>query len=166
MDGATIAAWLAAVAAIAAALLAGWSAVSSHRSASSVAEAVALEHDRRHHELTPRIRVEEGLSPERETGLWFTNKGPLDYNSVNFRLETPLEDTPVEAFLVASEWLTVGTGVTIAGDLGSITLGGRRFLYYRKFDDPELFSETTLRFHITCENERGTWPIHVEVEIA
>jgi hypothetical protein len=138
--------------------VAGWSAWTAHR-------AFILERDRRHDELTPHVRVDEDRDGEGEEGLCFTNDGPLDFTSVRFRLETPLEDTPVEAFLVGSEWIT-GAGATITGDLGPITVGDRRFLYYRKSEDVELFPETTLRFRITCVNDRRTWSIHVEVEMS
>jgi hypothetical protein len=154
MDNATTAAWVAAVGAVAAALFAIWSAVSSHRSARSSAEAVTIERGRRHDELTPRIKAEEGTFEDDSDGLWFTNDGALDYTSVHLQVETPGNASPVGALKIGESWYT-------EGDLGPMAAGARRFIAIRR-NVP--MPGTTLRLRLTCQNNQGTWTIYREVE--
>jgi hypothetical protein len=154
MDNATTAAWMAAVGAVAAALFAIWSAVSSHRSARSSAEAVAIERGRRHQELAPRIQVQEGTFEDTSEGLWFTNDGPLDYTSVRLQVEGPGNASPVGALQFGETWFT-------EGDLGPVAAGARRFIAIRR-NVP--MPGTVLRLRLTCENDQGGWTIFREVE--
>jgi hypothetical protein len=160
MDSATKAAWVAAAGAVAAALFAVWSAVSSHRaaahaktSAESAAEGLAIERDREHDRLTPRMRVELGRVEDQQEGLWFTNDGPLDYTSVRLRVETPGNVSPVGALQIGEAWST-------EGDLGPMELGERRLIPIRR-NKP--MPGTTLRLRLTCEIDRDSWPIYREV---
>jgi type II secretory pathway pseudopilin PulG len=115
-----------------AAVFAGWSAWASHRSAGSAersarsaAEAVELERDRVHRELTPQIALEPArASGGDDEGMWFTNNGPLDYASVTFVLIQEPSERPIEGFLRGEDVLT-------RGDVGELAVGRRRFMRYR-----------------------------------
>jgi len=154
---------------VAAALFAIWSAVSSHRSARSsesaarsAAASLDLERERRHDELTPRIRVELADHQDQHEGLWFTNDGLLDYTSVRFRLETPAEVSPVGVVEVGDAWVPVRPESPIEGDLGPMRSGDRRFVRYQRADP---MRGTTLHLRVTCTNQRGEWTIPVEVYV-
>jgi hypothetical protein len=104
-----------------------------------------------------------GLSEAGEEGIWFVNDGPLDYTSVRCRPETPSVDAPVGALYFGGAEFPIETGSTIEAGLGSMVLGDRRCVTYQPLDPVP--SDFTLRFRITCTNDRGTWSIHREIDI-
>jgi hypothetical protein len=161
MDSATKAAWLAAAGAAVAALFAIWSAWSSHRSARSAAGTLAIERDREHDRLTPRIQVKEATHPDKREGLWFTNDGPLDYTSVRFRAETPNDASPLDGLEIDGTWIPANPELGAEGDLGRMALGDRRFVACHRADP---MRGTTLRLRITCSSDRDSWLIYREVE--
>jgi hypothetical protein len=161
--------WVSIVAAVfagLAAVFAGWSAWASHRSASSAessarsaAEAIELERKRRHHELTPSIELAyEGdvRFPDQEEGVWFTNRGPLDYTSVAFSFALEAIDSPIAGF-------ELGGKVVIDGNIGPLAIGQRYFLTLRRPGEDE--GGGTLHLRLTCRNEEGSWTIPAQVEI-
>jgi hypothetical protein len=161
--------WAALVVSVLALLAAGWSAVSAHRyarssdsSARSAAATVDLERERRHDELTPRVRVELAGSEDQHEGLWFTSDGPLDYTSVRFRLETPAEVSPVAAFQLSGAWVPVNAERPLESNLGPMRHGDRRFVRYQRADP---MPGTDLHLRVTCTNQRSEWTIPVEVYV-
>jgi hypothetical protein len=163
MDSATKAAWLAGAGAAAAALFAVWSAWSSHRSARSAAGALAIEREREHDRLAPRIRVEESTFEDKQEGIRFTSDGPRDYTSVHFRVETPAAASPVSALQIGEAWIPISPQGRTQGDLGPMAQGDRHLVPYQRADP---WPGSTLRLRITCTNNQGTWTIHREVEIS
>jgi hypothetical protein len=161
-DSATAAAWVAAAGAVAAALFAIWSAVSSHRAASSAADALAIERANRHDRLTPNIKVEDGNDTDDRAGIWFTNDSQHDYTSVRFRVEGPAADSPVAAFQVDGAWNPVDADRPLEAALGPMAAGDRRFVPYQL---AKPMRGTVLRLRITCANALGTWPIYREVDV-
>jgi hypothetical protein len=165
VDGANAVAILAAVAAVLAAIFAGWSALASHRSAGSAkssahsaAEAVELERDRRHHELTPRIELAyEGDTsrPDEEEGVRFINRSLLDYTSVAFSFAHYVVDSPIPGF-------ELGGKVVIDGNIGPLTIGQRYFLTLRRHEHK---GGGTLHLVLTCSKGQETWTIPAQVEI-
>jgi hypothetical protein len=166
MDNAPLwASILAAVFAGLAAAFAGWSAWASHRSASSAensarsaAEAVKLERDRRYQELTPQIELAyEGDvgRPDEEEGIWFTNRGPLDYTSVAFGFALFAVDSPIAGFELRGK-------VVIDGNIGPLAIGQRYFLTLRRHQHE---GGGVLHLRLTCQNEQDTWTIPAQVEI-
>jgi hypothetical protein len=166
MDAAPVVAVMAAVFPGLAAVFAGWSAWASHRSAGSsessarsAAEAVELERDRRHRELTPRIRLqhhgpvgsgEDAVAEE----VSVVNGGPLDYSSVAFSFATHPVDSPIASFVLGTE-----------GDLGPLAIGEHTSLEVQRHDGDREADGETLYLVFTCGNDQGTWTIPVEVEI-
>jgi hypothetical protein len=159
MDGALVVAIVAAVFAALAAVFAGWSAWSSHRSAQLAAEAVRLERDRYHNELTPRIQLEHGGAIGglgEEEAITFTNSGPLRYESVSFLLLQDADDRPIAG-------LVVGDEVVQEGSIGPMAIAQRRRVPLRRPGPGE--GGGTLHLRLMCRNGQETWTIPAEVEI-
>jgi hypothetical protein len=155
MDSATAAAWVAAAGAVAAALFAIWSAVSSHRAASSAAEAVALERGRRHDELTPSIELNyQGWHDSSRAYVWFTNHGPLDYTSVAFAFAMSPSLGPIARL-----------AGTTSGEVGPLSVGERQRLLVDRHAEPFMDDSGTLHLILTCSNDQGTWTLPAEVQI-
>jgi hypothetical protein len=159
---AVVFAGVAAVAAVWSAVIARRSARSSDSSARSAAEAVDLERVRQHHELTPRIRLEESQHGDAGEGVWFVNDGPLDYDSVTFTFAESDRPGPVVGLLPVDA-LQVGHVWATSADLGPMTLGDRRLLLYRRSENRR--AESTLRLRVTCSKGSEVWQIPAEVEI-
>jgi hypothetical protein len=144
--------WVAAAAlavAISSAVFTGWN-------ARSAAQAVDLERDRQHRDLTPRMSLkQDGALGGDDEGVWFTNGGPLDYDQVGFTFAPTTGRPPVDGLLVNDEWTT-------AAEIGPLVLGARRFVRCHRAEDGE---DSLLHLRITCSNERGTWPVLAQVEI-
>jgi type II secretory pathway pseudopilin PulG len=166
MEAALVVAIVAAVFAGLAAVFAGWSAWASHRSAGSAessahsaAEAVELERDRRHRELTPQLQLEHDGpvgSTDDEEGVRFTSRGPLDYPYVFFILTQDDAHRPIAGFVL-------GDKVLVAGELGPLNVGGSRFVPLRRPAPDE--GAGTLYLRLTCRNDQGAWTIPAQVEI-
>jgi hypothetical protein len=135
--------------------LAWWSARSSARSARISRDALDLERERRHEELAPQITLSESDHRDEQEGVWLSNDGTVDYTAVYFTVASTTQPSPIQGFLVDSEWTT-------EGDLGPIESGDRRFLpYQRTEEDPG----GTVRLRIICSNRRGGWSLMREFEI-
>jgi hypothetical protein len=139
-----------------AALFAGWTGFSAHRSARSDRAAVDLERKRQHLERTPKMRLEESQHGDAGPGVWFCNDGPLDYDSVAFRFASQDKPAPIDALKLGDEWVT-------SGDLGPLAVGDRRLLLYRRPEQPG--SDAILRLRLTCSSAGGSWTVPAEVYI-
>jgi hypothetical protein len=157
-DAALVVAIVAAAFAGLAVIFAGWSGWSAHRSAELAAEAVKLERDSRHRELTPRIELAHDgpVGGVEEEGVWFTSSGPLDYTAVEFSFANAADDSPIAG-------LSVGGETVIDGSIGPRTVGERTFVFLLRHDvDP---TPGTLYLRLTCRNDQGSWTIPAQVEI-
>jgi hypothetical protein len=149
MESATTAAWVAAGAAGVAGLFAAWSAVSAHR-------AVALERDRRHRELAPRIEVKDSAaSTDDELSLVFTNRGQVDYDRVTVALDQADRRGPITNLLLEDAWVTEGT-------LGPLLQDIPWEVRYQRAQSPPGW---TAHLYLTCHSGPDKWPTRIQVEI-
>jgi hypothetical protein len=88
--------------------------------------------------------------------IWFTNKGPLDYNSVVVRFAELAVDSPIAGFLVGEE-------VATEDEIGPLAVGERALVIPRRHGEDE--GAGTLHLVLTCSNDQGNWTIPAQVEI-
>jgi hypothetical protein len=148
-------------------LLAIWSAWSTHRSARSseasarsAAEAVALEHERRHDELAPRITLLRDTLGRR-TGAWAILEGPTREEPIQVSVAIIEREGggPIDALSVGSDhpgpWKS-------EADLGHMVAGDKRFLRFRR---PRNRRGGIVRLRFTCTTDRDTWTLPAECEL-